>query len=162
LFCHYLCKLLTLFFLYSWFFQNLYEGEEEKKVEISPTEKEVEPVQSAKAPVTTISSESSLESQSVKETVVTSSSSETRVSETETISKAAISEIVVTVPQEIVWKEEDEVVETRIEKKILISHDDDSDHDQALAEAIRKATEINPDLTVEKIEIRMEDTTEES
>ena len=51
------------------------------------------------------SSHSSHESQSVKETTF-STSSESRVSTTETISKAAISEIVVTVPQEVVWKEE--------------------------------------------------------
>jgi len=99
--------------------------------------------------------QSSHGSQSVQETTF-STSSESRVTKTETISKAAISEIVVTVPQEVVWKEEDELVETRVEKKILISHDEELDHDQALADAIHQATKMNPDLTVEKIEIRME------
>jgi len=100
------------------------------------------------------SSKSSHKNQSIKESIT--SSTETKMSATETISKAAISEIVVTVPQEVVWKEEDQLLETRVEKKIVISHDEELDHDQALADAIRQATKMNPDLTVEKIEIRME------
>ena len=52
-----------------------------------------------------LSSSSSHESRSVEETVI-SSNSETKMTATESISKAAISEIVVTVPQEVVWKEE--------------------------------------------------------
>ena len=52
-----------------------------------------------------LSSTSSHESHSVQETII-SSNSETKITATETISKAAISEIVVTVPQEVVWKEE--------------------------------------------------------
>jgi len=106
-----------------------------------------------------LSSTSSHESHSVQETII-SSNSETKITATETISKAAISEIVVTVPQEVVWKEEDELVETRVEKKILITHNEELDHDQALADAIHQATKMNPDLTVEKIEIRMENENE--
>merc|ERR1712142_762801 len=114
---------------------------------------------STEAPVANFSSTSSHESHSVKATTSSSNSETTRATTTETFSKAAISEIVVTVPQEVVWKEEDELVETRVEKKILISHDEEVDHDQALADAIHQATKMNPDLTVEKIEIRMENNT---
>ncbi|KAF8792586.1 Protein 4.1 like protein [Argiope bruennichi] len=51
--------------------------------------------------------------------------------------------------------EKDGVIETRVEKKITIHSDGDPiDHDQALAEAIHEATLMNPNLTVEKIEIQ--------
>jgi hypothetical protein len=46
------------------------------------------------------------------------------------------------------------VVETRIEKTLVVCGDDDIDHDQALKEAIRSVTEMNPDLCVERIEIQ--------
>jgi len=53
--------------------------------------------------------------------------------------------------------EKDGVVETRVERKMLITSDaDEIDHDQAFAEAIRAVTDMNPDLSVEKIEIRTE------
>ncbi|XP_014666773.1 PREDICTED: LOW QUALITY PROTEIN: protein 4.1 homolog [Priapulus caudatus] len=54
--------------------------------------------------------------------------------------------------------ETDGVVETRVEQRITISNDGGVpiDHDEALAEAIREATEMNPDMTVQKIEIRQE------
>ncbi|XP_024225779.1 protein 4.1 homolog isoform X4 [Bombus vosnesenskii] len=53
--------------------------------------------------------------------------------------------------------ERDGVVETRVEQKITIQSDGDPiDHDRALAEAIQEATAMNPDMTVEKIEIQQQ------
>ena len=44
--------------------------------------------------------------------------------------------------------------ETHIEQKVTIQSDGDPiDHDEALAQAIQEATAMNPDFTVEKIEI---------
>jgi len=52
--------------------------------------------------------------------------------------------------------EKDGVIETRIERKVIVSGEgeDDFDHDKALADAIRAVTDMNPDLSVEKIEIQ--------
>ncbi|KAK2161077.1 hypothetical protein NP493_1606g00025 [Ridgeia piscesae] len=51
--------------------------------------------------------------------------------------------------------EKDGTIETRVEKRVVISSDaDDIDHDKALAEAINAVTNMNPDLSVEKIEIQ--------
>jgi erythrocyte membrane protein band 4.1 len=51
--------------------------------------------------------------------------------------------------------------ETHIEQKVTIQSDGDPiDHDEALAQAIQEATAMNPDFTVEKIEINQ--TTQES
>lgn len=51
------------------------------------------------------------------------------------------------------------MVETRVEQKITIQSDGDPiDHDRALAEAIQEATAMNPDMTVEKIEIQQQTT----
>ncbi|XP_054154106.1 band 4.1-like protein 1 isoform X2 [Oppia nitens] len=53
--------------------------------------------------------------------------------------------------------EKDGVVETRVEQKITIQSDGDPiDHDRALADAIQEATMMNPDMTVEKIEIQQQ------
>ncbi|XP_071750251.1 uncharacterized protein [Lepeophtheirus salmonis] len=50
--------------------------------------------------------------------------------------------------------EKDGDLETRVEQKVTIQSDGDPiDHDEALAQAIQEATEMNPDMTVEKIEI---------
>lgn len=55
--------------------------------------------------------------------------------------------------------EKDGVVETRVEQKITIQSDGDAmDHDKALADAIEQATTMNPDMTVEKIEITQHST----
>jgi hypothetical protein len=55
--------------------------------------------------------------------------------------------------------EKDGVLETRVEQKITIQSDGDPiDHDKALAEAIQEATSMNPDMTVEKIEIQQQST----
>ena len=43
--------------------------------------------------------------------------------------------------------------ETFFEQKVIIQCDDIIDHDEALAQAIQEATAMNPDMTVEKIEI---------
>jgi hypothetical protein len=56
--------------------------------------------------------------------------------------------------------EKDGMIETRIERKIQITSDDEIDHDAALAEAIRQVTDMNPDLSVEKIEIQTKTETE--
>jgi erythrocyte membrane protein band 4.1 len=51
--------------------------------------------------------------------------------------------------------EKDGVIETRIERRTLMTGEDDEfDHDKALADAIRAVTDMNPDLSVEKIEIQ--------
>jgi len=56
--------------------------------------------------------------------------------------------------------ERDGVVETHVEQKITIQSDGDPiDHDKALAEAIQEATLMNPDMTVEKIEIQQQSAT---
>ncbi|XP_041357830.1 band 4.1-like protein 3 [Gigantopelta aegis] len=53
--------------------------------------------------------------------------------------------------------EKDGVVETRVERKVVISsEDEDLDHDKLLAEAIRSVTEFNPDISVERIECMRE------
>jgi len=44
-------------------------------------------------------------------------------------------------------------VSTVIQKRIVISTDGDVDHDKALAEAIQSVTDMNPDWSVEKIEV---------
>ena len=51
--------------------------------------------------------------------------------------------------------EKDGDKETRVEQKVTIQSDggDPIDHDEALAQAIQEATAMNPDMTVEKIEI---------
>ncbi len=51
--------------------------------------------------------------------------------------------------------EKDGDTETRVEQKVVIQSDsgDPIDHDEALAQAIQEATAMNPDMTVEKIEI---------
>lgn len=55
--------------------------------------------------------------------------------------------------------EKDGVVETKVEQRITISSDGSPiDHDQALQEAIQEATAMNPDMTVEKIEIQQQST----
>ncbi|GFN97339.1 protein 4.1 homolog [Plakobranchus ocellatus] len=50
--------------------------------------------------------------------------------------------------------ERDGVEETRVVQKVVMSgeDEDDFDFDSALAEAIRSATELNPDMSVERIE----------
>ena len=51
-------------------------------------------------------------------------------------------------------EKDDGATETRVEQKVIIQSDGDPiDHDEALAQAIQEATAMNPDMTVEKIEI---------
>jgi len=50
--------------------------------------------------------------------------------------------------------DKDDVVETHIERRVVVTASDGVDHDKALLEAIRSVTDMNPDLSVEKIEIQ--------
>ncbi|XP_044002235.1 uncharacterized protein LOC122848315 isoform X2 [Aphidius gifuensis] len=75
----------------------------------------------------------------------------------EIVSTSTISSKTRTVETITYKTERDGVVETRVEQKITIQSDGDPvDHDRALAEAIQEATEMNPDMTVEKIEIQQQ------
>lgn len=57
--------------------------------------------------------------------------------------------------------EKDGIVETRVEHRTTITSDgEDIDHDAALAAAIRSVTDMNPDLSVEKIEIQTKSETQ--
>merc|ERR1739842_169631 len=77
----------------------------------------------------------------------------------EIISSQAITSKTRTVETITYKTEKDGVVETRVEQKITIQSDGDPiDHDKALAEAIQEATRMNPDMTVEKIEIQQQST----
>lgn len=80
--------------------------------------------------------------------------------EAEIISSQSISSKTRTVETTTYKTEKDGMVETRVEKKITIQSDggDPIDHDQALADAIQEATAMNPDMTVEKIEIQQQTT----
>ncbi|XP_050541075.1 protein 4.1 homolog isoform X2 [Daktulosphaira vitifoliae] len=75
----------------------------------------------------------------------------------EIVSTQAISSKTRTVETVTYKTEKDGVVETRVEQKITIQSDGDPiDHDKALADAIQEATAMNPDMTVEKIEIQQQ------
>ncbi|XP_034242824.1 protein 4.1 homolog isoform X2 [Thrips palmi] len=77
--------------------------------------------------------------------------------EGEIVSSQTISSKTRTVETVTYKTERDGVVETRVEQKITIQSDGDPiDHDKALAEAIQEATLMNPDMTVEKIEIQQQ------
>jgi len=57
--------------------------------------------------------------------------------------------------------EQEGATETHIEQKVTIQSDGEPvDHDEALAQAIQEATAMNPDFTVEKIEIQQTSTAE--
>ncbi|XP_023229683.1 protein 4.1-like [Centruroides sculpturatus] len=75
----------------------------------------------------------------------------------EIISTSTVSSKTRTVETITYKTEKNGVVETRVEQKITIQSDGDPvDHDQALVEAIQEATMMNPDMTVEKIEIQQQ------
>jgi erythrocyte membrane protein band 4.1 len=79
---------------------------------------------------------------------------------TNTSTSSTTAQRTVTQQQTTYKTEKDGVVETRIERKMVItSEGDDIDHDKALADAIRSVTDMNPDLSVEKIEIKTESET---
>lgn len=79
----------------------------------------------------------------------------------EIISTSTVSSKTRTVETITYKTEKNGVVETRVEQKITIQSDGDPvDHDQALAEAIQEATMMNPDMTVEKIEIQQQTNTQ--
>ncbi|KAH7730142.1 Protein FRM-1 d [Aphelenchoides avenae] len=52
--------------------------------------------------------------------------------------------------------EKDGVIETRVEHRVTIHGGDDIDHDAELSRAILEATKMNPEMTVEKIEVKQE------
>uniref|UniRef100_A0A0N5B1S9 FERM domain-containing protein n=1 Tax=Strongyloides papillosus TaxID=174720 RepID=A0A0N5B1S9_STREA len=52
--------------------------------------------------------------------------------------------------------EKDGIVETRVEHKVTIHSDDGVDHDAELSQALLDATSMDPDMTVETIEIKQE------
>ncbi|XP_021943985.1 protein 4.1 homolog isoform X6 [Folsomia candida] len=77
----------------------------------------------------------------------------------EIVSSQTVSSKVRTVETVTYKTEKDGVVETRVEQKITIQSDGDPiDHDKALAEAIQEAAAMNPEMTVEKIEIQQQTT----
>ncbi|GAB6033328.1 hypothetical protein CHUAL_013096 [Chamberlinius hualienensis] len=77
--------------------------------------------------------------------------------EGEIISSQTISSKSRTVETVTYKTERDGVLETRVEQRITIQSDGDPiDHDKALADAIQEATAMNPDMTVEKIEIQQQ------
>lgn len=77
--------------------------------------------------------------------------------EGEVVSSQTVSSKTRTVETVTYKMERDGVVETRVEQKITIQSDGDPiDHDRALAQAIQEATMMNPDMTVEKIEIQQQ------
>jgi len=54
--------------------------------------------------------------------------------------------------------EKDGVVETRVEQKITIQSDGAVDYDEAVENAIQEATKLNPNISLEKIEIQQQST----
>jgi len=77
--------------------------------------------------------------------------------EGEIVSSQTISSKTRTVETLTYKTEKDGVLETRVEQRITIQSDGDPiDHDKALADAIQEATAMNPDMTVEKIEIQQQ------
>jgi len=54
--------------------------------------------------------------------------------------------------------EKDGVTETHVEHRVTIHSGDDIDHDAELSQAILDATQMNPHMTVEKIEVKQETT----
>jgi len=81
----------------------------------------------------------------------------TLMNEGEVITTHSITSKTRTVETVTYQKEHDGLVETRVEQKITVQSDGDPiDHDKALAEAIQEATAMNPDMTVEKIEIQQQ------
>ncbi|CAB3407330.1 unnamed protein product [Caenorhabditis bovis] len=54
--------------------------------------------------------------------------------------------------------EKDGIIETHVEHRVTIHSDGDIDHDAELSQAILEATQMNPDMVVEKIEVRQEQT----
>ncbi|XP_055314155.1 protein 4.1 homolog [Sitodiplosis mosellana] len=89
--------------------------------------------------------------------VILGDNSQGYTAEGEIISTQTVSSKTRTVETITYKTERDGIVETRVEQKITIQSDGDPiDHDKALAEAIQEATAMNPDMTVEKIEIQQQ------
>lgn len=93
------------------------------------------------------------------ETTETQEETEHVSADGEVVSSQTISSKTRTVETITYKTERNGVIETRVEQKITIQSDGDPiDHDRALAEAIQEATAMNPDMTVEKIEIQQQST----
>ncbi|KAM7344143.1 erythrocyte membrane protein band 4.1 like coracle isoform 2-T4 [Cochliomyia hominivorax] len=89
--------------------------------------------------------------------VILGENSPSYTAEGEIVSTQTVSSKTRTVETITYKTERDGIVETRVEQKITIQSDGDPiDHDRALAEAIQEATAMNPDMTVEKIEIQQQ------
>uniref|UniRef100_A0AAF5CSI3 Cytochrome b561 domain-containing protein n=1 Tax=Strongyloides stercoralis TaxID=6248 RepID=A0AAF5CSI3_STRER len=52
--------------------------------------------------------------------------------------------------------EKDGIVETRVEHKVTIHSDDNVDHDAELSQALLDVTSMDPDMAIEKIEVKQE------
>lgn len=87
-------------------------------------------------------------------TAVVPASSDPDMVEGEVVSSQTITSRSRTVETTTYSFEKDGEAETRVEQKVTIQSDGEPiDHDEALAQAIQEATAMNPDMTVEKIEI---------
>lgn len=50
--------------------------------------------------------------------------------------------------------EKDGVIETRVEHRVTIHSGSDIDHDAELAKALLEATELSPDLIINRVEVQ--------
>ena len=88
------------------------------------------------------------------DTLATSNNTEDQMDEGTIVSSQTITSKTRTVETTTYAVEQGDEQETHIEQKVTIQSDGDPiDHDEALAQAIQEATAMNPDFTVEKIEI---------
>merc|ERR550539_1932836 len=88
------------------------------------------------------------------DTLATSNNAEDQMDEGTIVSSQTITSKTRTVETTTYAVEQGDEQETHIEQKVTIQSDGDPiDHDEALAQAIQEATAMNPDFTVEKIEI---------
>ena len=88
------------------------------------------------------------------DTLATTNNTEDQMDEGTIVSSQTITSKTRTVETTTYAVEQGDAQETHIEQKVTIQSDGDPiDHDEALAQAIQEATAMNPDFTVEKIEI---------
>jgi len=88
------------------------------------------------------------------DTLATTQNTDDQMDEGTIVSSQTITSKTRTVETTTYAVEQGEEQETHIEQKVTIQSDGDPiDHDEALAQAIQEATAMNPDFTVEKIEI---------
>ena len=88
------------------------------------------------------------------DTLATTQTPDDQIDEGTIVSSQTITSKTRTVETTTYSVEQGDEQETHIEQKVTIQSDGDPiDHDEALAQAIQEATAMNPDFTVEKIEI---------